>query len=88
MRVLVTGGAGAIGSNLVNRLSENRANEVTVLDNLSSGHVENIVTRPNVHFIQGNVESDEDLDRVFLQPLEKVFHLAANFANQNSVDFP
>lgn len=86
--ILITGGAGAIGSNLANRLSEDPATQVIILDNLSSGHVENIHLRPNVRFIQGNVESDEDLNRTFEEKIEVVFHLAANFANQNSVDFP
>lgn len=86
--ILVTGGAGAIGSNLVNQLALQPGNELIVLDNLSSGRLENIVARKNVHFIKGGVESDEDLDRVFEHPIKVIFHLAANFANQNSVDFP
>jgi len=86
--VLVTGGAGAIGSNLVNRLASDPARRITVLDNLSSGRVENILPADNVRFIKGGVESDEDLDLAFESPPETVFHLAANFANQNSVDFP
>jgi UDP-glucose 4-epimerase len=86
--ILVTGGAGAIGSNLANRLSEDSKNRVIILDNLSSGRVENIQMRPNVRFIQGSVESDEDLGLVFSEPIQTIFHLAANFANQNSVDFP
>jgi len=87
-RILVTGGAGAIGSSLANTLAARDQGQVIILDNLSSGHVENIVTRPNVEFIQGSVESDEDLDQAFSKPIDSVFHLAANFANQNSVDFP
>lgn len=87
-RILVTGGAGAIGSNLVNLLSPDPDNRVLVLDNLSSGHVENIKMRSNVRFIQGSVESEEDLAQAFAEPIDVIFHLAANFANQNSVDFP
>ncbi len=86
--ILVTGGAGAIGSNLVNRLAETAHHKIVVLDNLSSGHVENIRPAGNVEFIQGSVESDEDLHRAFEHKPEVIFHLAANFANQNSVDFP
>ena len=87
-KILVTGGAGAIGSNLVNRLSASPANHIVVLDNLSSGHVENIQMRPNVRFIQGSIVSDEDLDLAFSDNIDIIYHLAANFANQNSVDFP
>ncbi len=86
--ILVTGGAGAIGSNLVNQLSEIPSRRITVLDNLSSGHVDNIIMRKNVRFIQGSVESDEDLRQAISESTDVVFHLAANFANQNSVDFP
>jgi len=86
--ILITGGAGAIGSHLANLLSENSDNRVVILDNLSSGRVENIRFRSKVRFIQGSVESDEDLSQAFLDPVNVVFHLAANFANQNSVDFP
>ncbi len=87
-RILVTGGAGAIGSSLANTLASENKQEIVILDNLSSGHVENIAERPNIHFIQGSVESDEDLAQAFAKPVDVVFHLAANFANQNSVDFP
>lgn len=87
-RILVTGGAGAIGSNLVNQLAQEPGTDIVVLDNLSSGRIENIRNRANVHFIKGGVESDEDLALVFQRPLDVIFHLAANFANQNSVDFP
>lgn len=86
--ILVTGGAGAIGSNLANALSSQPQNRIIILDNLSSGHVENIIMRPNVRFVQGSVESEEDLNQVFTKPIHTIFHLAANFANQNSVDFP
>lgn len=87
-RILITGGTGAIGSVLANTLAEEDGNEVTVLDNLSSGHVENLVPRDNLTFIRGSVESGEDLTRVFKTEFNTVYHLAANFANQNSVDFP
>ncbi|MBN1689183.1 MAG: NAD-dependent epimerase/dehydratase family protein [Candidatus Omnitrophica bacterium] len=87
-RILITGGAGAIGSTLANQLSKNPDNRIVVLDNLSSGHVENLKMRKNVRFIQGSVESDEDLNLVWKDKIHAVFHLAANFANQNSVDFP
>lgn len=87
-RILITGGAGAIGSTLSNTLAAEPDTEVVILDNLSSGHLESVVMRPNVRFIKGNVESDEDLERTFEKPVDVIFHLAANFANQNSVDFP
>jgi nucleoside-diphosphate-sugar epimerase len=86
---LVTGGAGAIGSRLVDALSTTKKDHnIIVLDNLSSGFVENVPKRDNVKFIQGDITSEDVLKTVFSNRIETVFHLAANFANQNSVDFP
>jgi len=86
--ILVTGGAGAIGSNLVRELADLGAGLVIVLDNLYSGYEWNIPSRPNVLFVKGDVTNDIDLKRVFQERPRIVFHLAAFFANQNSVDYP
>lgn len=86
--ILVTGGAGAIGSNLVRELAEADAELVIILDNLSSSYAWNIPSMSNVMFVKGDVTNDVDLKRVFKEEPEVVFHLAAFFANQNSVDFP
>ena len=91
--VLVTGGAGAIGSNLILALSElvGSGGKVIILDNLSSIKEKkpwNVVPLDNIMFIEGDVRSDIDLKRVFKEDISHVFHLAAFFANQNSVDYP
>ena len=86
-RVLVTGGAGCVGSNLCRKLTELDAN-VVILDNLSSAYEWNIPIFPNVSFIEGDILDDEVLKRGFKEKPEYVFHLAAHFANQNSVDKP
>jgi len=86
--VLVTGGAGAIGSNLTRALAGAGAKCVIVLDNLSSSYRWNVPSLPNVMFVEGDVANDIDLKRVFNEKPEIVFHLAAFFANQNSVDYP
>ncbi len=86
-RVLVTGGAGAIGSNLTRSLAELGA-QVFVLDDLSSAERWNVPSLPGVFFIQGDVVDEVKLKRVFFEQPDIVFHLAAFFANQNSVDFP
>ena len=87
-RILVTGGAGCIGSNLVKKLSDVGAKEVIILDNLSSSYRWNIPTANNILFVEGDILDDEILKRVFKRKPEYVFHLAAHFANQNSVDNP
>jgi nucleoside-diphosphate-sugar epimerase len=85
--VLVTGGAGAIGSNLTRALAEAGA-RVIVLDNLSSGVRWNIPSLPNVLFVEGDIRDEVMLKRVFWERPTHIFHMAAFFANQNSVDHP
>jgi UDP-glucose 4-epimerase len=86
--ILVTGGAGSIGTNLVRTLSGLNAKRVIILDDMSAAYEWNIPSMPNVLFVKGSVTDEVALKRVFnLQP-EIVYHLAAFFANQNSVDYP
>ena len=86
--VLVTGGAGCIGTNLCRTLSELNARKVIILDNLSSAYEWNIPDAKNISFVKGDILNDEMLKRVFKDKPDYVFHLAAHFANQNSVDNP
>jgi len=86
--ILVTGGAGAIGGNLCRALSSLGAKKVIILDNLASSYEWNIPQAPNISFVQGDILDDESLKRVFKEKPDYVFHLAAHFANQNSVDNP
>ena len=86
--ILVTGGAGCVGSNLCRRLSELGAKKVIILDDLSSAYIWNIPKAQNIHFVNGSILDDEALVRVFKERPDRVFHLAAHFANQNSVDSP
>ncbi len=86
-RVLVTGGAGAIGSNLTRRLVELGA-RVTILDDLSSAERWNVPSSPNVLFVEASILDEVVLKRVFFERPDVVYHLAAFFANQNSVDHP
>lgn len=84
--VLVTGGAGAIGSQLVRRLHGDGA-AVVVVDDLSSGHLDALPT--GLHdLVIGDITDVGALDRAFRSSPEVVFHLAALFANQNSIDHP
>jgi nucleoside-diphosphate-sugar epimerase len=86
--VLVTGGAGAIGSNLTRTVAELGARMVIILDNMSAAYEWNIPSLPNVLFVKGSVTDEIALKRVFNLRPNIVYHLAAFFANQNSVDFP
>jgi UDP-glucose 4-epimerase len=86
--ILVTGGAGSIGSNLTRTLAELKARTVIVLDDLSAGYAWNIPSLPNVLFVKGSVTDEIALKRVFNEKPDLVYHLAAFFANQNSVDYP
>lgn len=86
--VLITGGAGAIGSNLAHAVAGLNAREVVILDDLSAGYTWNIPSLPNVLFVKGSVTDEAALKRVFLSRPDVVYHLAAFFANQNSVDYP
>jgi UDP-glucose 4-epimerase len=59
-----------------------------VLDDLSAGYEWSIPSLPNVLFVKGSVTDEVALKRVFTPNPDVVFHLAAFFANQNSVDYP
>jgi len=85
-RALVTGGAGFIGSNIVARL-RSQGVEVTVLDNLSSGHLSNLEPFPEVRVVRGDVRDVAAVDEA-IAGAEVVFHLAASVGNQRSIDNP
>jgi len=87
-KVLITGGAGSIGSNLTAALSKLGTKLVIVLDDLSASYDWNIPSCPNVLFVRGTIIDDIALKRVFAEEPQYVFHMAAFFANQNSVDYP
>ena len=84
MRVLVTGGAGYIGSNLVDVLIK-RGDEVLVIDNLSTGKIENIrhlLGKSAFHFINDSILNEHLLER-FIPSMDCIFHLAAAVGVRN-----
>ena len=84
---LVTGGAGCVGSNLCRALVEAGA-EVVVVDDLSAAARWNLPVSDRLTFLEGSILDRELLGRAFAKKPSTVFHLAAFFANQNSVDHP
>ena len=78
-RILVTGGAGFIGATLVRKLVEN-ANEVNVLDNLSSGYESNVMLHKSVKFYNGDVR-DESLVSNLVKKSDVIFHFAEFIPN-------
>ncbi|MEO1105582.1 MAG: NAD-dependent epimerase/dehydratase family protein, partial [Pseudomonadota bacterium] len=85
-RALVTGGAGFIGSNLTLALLKTGAT-VTVLDDFSTGHRENLADHPHLTIIDGDVR-DTDLLESAMDGADTVFHLAASVGNKRSIDDP
>ncbi|MCD6370184.1 MAG: NAD-dependent epimerase/dehydratase family protein [Thermoplasmata archaeon] len=78
MRIMVTGGAGFIGSHLVDKLSEKH--EVKVYDNLSSGKIEFIekhMNKKNFEFVKADLLDLETLKRE-TRDIDLVYHVAAN----------
>lgn len=86
--VLISGGAGAIGSNLARALLEAGPKTVTLVDSLASSFLWNLPEDDRVLFVKGSILDEETIKRAFSSRPDYVFHLAANFANQNSVDHP
>lgn len=87
-KVLITGGAGFIGSNLAEELAED--NEVVILDDLSTGRMENIrglLENNNVMFIKGSITDLNLLQRCF-RDVDYVFHQAAIPGVPASIDDP
>jgi UDP-glucose 4-epimerase len=80
-KVLVTGGAGAIGSNIVSILLE-KGFSVDIIDNLTSGRMDTIPKEVKLY-------NQDIADYIDLEPnYNYIIHAAAFFANQNSVDYP
>jgi len=86
MKILVTGGAGFIGSNVVDALVV-EGHEVAVLDNLSTGRKENL--NPNAKFYNVDITDFEGVEKVFkdFKP-EILYHLAAQIDVRKSVSDP
>jgi UDP-glucose 4-epimerase len=86
VKVLITGGAGFIGSHLTERLLETNA-KVRVLDDLSSGRRENLPRHEGLEFAEGDIRNTGLVDRC-VEGVDAVVHLAAVASVQASIDDP
>jgi UDP-glucose 4-epimerase len=79
MKVLITGGAGFIGSNLADRLLA-EGHEVQVIDNYNTGRRDNLTPHPNLCIAEGTIADKQLVDKIFdeFRP-EKVVHAAASY---------
>jgi UDP-N-acetylglucosamine 4-epimerase len=89
-KFLVTGGAGFIGSNIVEYLLRYNAGHVRVLDNLSNGYIENIqdfISLPNFEFMEGDIRNLETCKKA-LNGIDFVTHQAALGSVPRSISDP
>ncbi len=89
-KFLVTGGAGFIGSNLVEYLLKYNAGHVRVLDNLSNGYLENIeafLSLPNFEFVEGDIRNMDTCNRA-VEGIDFISHQAALGSVPRSIKDP
>ena len=86
-KILVVGGAGFIGSNLVRALLPFSPHEIVIVDNLLSSEHANVPEVPEVTFVEGSITDDVILSQLE-NNLDYVFHLATYHGNQSSIHNP
>jgi len=90
-KILITGGAGFIGNHIAHKLSEEKNNQITILDNLQRGKMDDefkrLIDKENVQFIQADLT-----DNLFYEKLDdgydEVYHLAAIVGVKNVEENP
>ncbi len=92
-KILITGGAGFIGSNYVELVIENSNDQIFVLDNLTyAGNLKNleaVSNLPNYTFIKGDICDEAVIDSLFKEhQFNKVVHFAAESHVDNSITGP
>ena len=86
MKVLVTGGAGYIGSTVSNYFID-RGHEVTIIDNLSTGSIKNLPKK--AIFYKNDISNIRAMNKIFIKKkFDIVFHFAALINNEESIKFP
>src|SRR4051812_22582600 len=86
-RILVVGGAGFVGANLVHRLLADKPARITIVDNLLSSEIENVPDHPAIAMVPGSIADDRVLTAL-PDDLDYAFHLACYHGNQSSIADP
>jgi UDP-glucose 4-epimerase len=86
-KILVVGGAGFVGSNLVKMVLGSSPEKLVVIDNLLSAERENLPKSPLIEFIKGSITNDKVL-RKLPDEFDYIFHLATYHGNQSSIHDP
>jgi UDP-glucose 4-epimerase len=88
-KYLITGGAGFIASNLVDKLSENEGNHIVAVDNFLTGKKAHINRKTNVRFIKADVNNFNDISSVFYNGgFDYVYHYAAVVGVKRTLENP
>jgi UDP-glucuronate decarboxylase len=89
-KILITGGAGNIGSSLADKLSQDINNEIVIVDNLITGDPNKIpANRKNITFIKGDVNNYRDISSIMLSHrFDYLFHYAAVVGVKRTIDNP
>jgi UDP-glucuronate decarboxylase len=88
-KILITGGAGFIGSSLAVKLAEDKRNVITIVDNLLTGDLNRIPKVDNVKFIKGDVNDNRVISSIFYgSHFDYVFHYAAVVGVKRTIENP
>jgi UDP-glucuronate decarboxylase len=88
-KILITGGAGFIGSSLAVKLAEDKGNVITIVDNLLTGDLNRIPKVDNVKFIKGDVNDNQVISSIFYgNHFDYVFHYAAVVGVKRTIENP
>jgi len=90
MNILVTGGAGFVGSHLCEKLCQLKNTLVVAVDDLSTGHINKLpLTLPNLHFIKADVNNRTEISEIMMSwHFDYVFHYAAVVGVERTLNNP